>query len=258
MTGRPLLLLDIDGTLLPLAPVPGGAALEYGGMQLPYRPSVLETLRYLVWAGCEICWLTTWEAELSADLGRLLSLPPFEGPEQWVSRPNWKMHAALNIARSRRPPAWVWADDWMEDDIMEIVRARHPEALLIAPDGDEGLTDEHMTQIEAWLLPVQEVLGRLVIHLGSTLVAPLTSSLPDSSVPGRRRTVDRGPDEPASKLVRTAHRALTLVAHEGGDQSAQAWFSSTDAFLGEAPSAALRRGRLDAVLEAARAFTKSK
>jgi hypothetical protein len=90
-----------------------------------------------------------------------------------------------------------------------------------------------MTQIEAWLLPLQEVTGRLVAHLGGKYVAALTSNR-DSTAADRQRSDDEGPSEPAGKLVRAAHRAWTLVAHEASDDSARAWFITSSAALGEA------------------------
>lgn len=156
---RPLLLLDIDGTLSGYGPVADAPTLPYGSFRLPYRSEVLQALTDLAETGCEIVWLTTWPDDLALDLGNRFELPPFGVPPIRVDGPakrqtwwhGWKTRTALHLVRERRPTRWAWADDAIPTTVARRVRAGHPEALVLAPDPQTGLTHRQMTRISAWL-----------------------------------------------------------------------------------------------------------
>lgn len=154
-----LLLLDVDGVTSPYKPVPDGHVAKLGGFRLPYRPAVIAAVRELVVARVRVMWLTTWEADILPDLATALELPQLEVPERVgvtadappASWRGWKTRTALRIVREIRPDRWAWADDHLHPATMRRVRQDHPEALLVAPDGDAGLTDDHLAAITRWL-----------------------------------------------------------------------------------------------------------
>lgn len=257
MTGRPLLLLDIDGTLLPLAPVTDGAMLQYGRMQLPYRPTVIRSLRALFAAGCDINWLTTWEAEASLHLQRRLGLPPMEAPVQWSSQPNWKMHAALTIVAQHQPPVWAWADDSLTARVTRAVSTKHPEALLIRPDERTGLTDDHMDRISRWLLgepPIAGVVRTLIENVGATVVQAMTG-VTDRTAPGKWAKPGHAPSREVEARLRLGYRAWRMVAETEGKHVALAWLVGANPRLGDnTPVTYIYEGRTKEVLGAAAAF----
>lgn len=76
LTARPLLYLDVDGVLNPLAPSDPARFVrhETGGPAVRLFPEHGEWLRELS-ARYELVWATTWEHLANEHLGPLLGLP---------------------------------------------------------------------------------------------------------------------------------------------------------------------------------------
>lgn len=156
-----LLLLDVDGVTSPYKPVPDGGVARLGGLRLPYRPAVIDSVNALVAAGVRVMWLTTWEADLLPDLATALGLSKLgvpvrvgdwdDGPPTWWR--GWKTRTALAVVDELRPGRWAWADDDLRPGTIRRIRQSHPEGKVLSPDGDIGLTDEHLAFICGWLMP---------------------------------------------------------------------------------------------------------
>jgi len=154
-----LLLLDIDGTLVPYAPVEDGTDIPYGYMRLPIRWPVVRAVADLAAAGVDVVWLTSWPAELALDLGERLGLPPFAvpaHPEPFPGRRRaawwggWKTRTALTVVEERHPHRWAWADDDIPSSVRRRLRTCHPEGLVLSPDGQTGLTLRQMARLKRW------------------------------------------------------------------------------------------------------------
>lgn len=153
---RPLLFLDVDGTLLPF----GGEVRTFGDDPNPLLARLdpahgprLAALR------CDLVWATTWMADANDALSPRLGLPelpvvdwpePSDVDEQDERAGlHWKTRALVAWAGGR-PFAWV------DDEITRADRAwvaeHHPgAALLHRVDHRRGLTDADYAALGAWV-----------------------------------------------------------------------------------------------------------
>jgi hypothetical protein len=134
-TERPLLFLDVDGTLLPL-----------GHARIP--SSLLP---------CELIWATAWMEDANEVLSPLLGLPrlpvadlPEVAQEDESGVLNWKTRALVRAAAGR---PFVWADDEITGLDQAWVSAHHGGHALLHPvDSMTGLTGADLAVIDGWLL----------------------------------------------------------------------------------------------------------
>lgn len=162
MVGRPLLFLDVDGTLLSSDGWAGfDASLidwqEWQSHRNPRLAGMDRTLgRRLLELGCELVWATAWMHDANDVIAPLLGLPllpvaelpeaPLEDP---VDTLHWKT-AALVAAADGRP--FVWVDDEISDIDRAWVDAHHEgPALLHRVHPRSGLTEADLVQIGRWL-----------------------------------------------------------------------------------------------------------
>jgi hypothetical protein len=153
---RPLLFLDVDGTLLPF----GGEVRTFGDDPNPLLARLdpahgprLAALR------CDLVWATTWMADANDALAPRLGLPglpvvdwpePSDVDEQDERAGlHWKTRTLVAWAGGR-PFAWV--DDEITRADRAWVAAHHPgAALLHRVDHRQGLTDADYAALGAWV-----------------------------------------------------------------------------------------------------------
>lgn len=169
-SSRPLLFLDVDGTLIPTAGIQQPSSLEDWNTtwQTPSNPHLRSITAAhgprLLRMPCDIVWATAWMHDANRVIGPILGLPVLPvadlGDLPGVDDPtwseddesavlNWKTQALVRLA-SGRPFAWV------DDELTEIdrawVSANHGgPALLHRADSSRGLTAADICFIEEWL-----------------------------------------------------------------------------------------------------------
>ncbi|MCR3750876.1 HAD domain-containing protein [Lentzea californiensis] len=158
---RPLVFLDVDGTLLPHGGVQLPSTLEHWAeWQLPSNPHLAalapEHGTRLLALGCDLMWATAWMHDANAVIAPLLGLPqlpvadlPDAPLEDEAGVLHWKTRALVEIAAGR---PFVWVDDEISDLDRVWVAERHREgALLLRVDSATGVTDADFVRLEAWL-----------------------------------------------------------------------------------------------------------
>jgi hypothetical protein len=146
-TERPLLLLDVDGVLNPLAarPPPGFTALQIDGYEVAISARHRMWLQELV-LSFELVWATTWEGAANESVGPLLGLPElpvvtFEGERIGET---WKLGAVRAFVGDR---PLVWIDDELFADARDWADHRPAPTLLIRPASSVGMTAAHFNQV---------------------------------------------------------------------------------------------------------------
>lgn len=158
---RPLLFLDVDGTILPLRnskpfdPDQDWEAWQHGtnlhlaNIDLDHGPR----LRAL---DCDLMWATAWMHDANEVISPLLGLPDLPVVElpEWETDYtddglHWKTRMLVDVARGR-PFAWV--DDELTETDQAWVAENYPAATLLRKvDPMSGLTTEDLTAVEEWL-----------------------------------------------------------------------------------------------------------
>lgn len=158
---RPMLFLDVDGTLSPYGAAISEADIASGewatlyrgqvsDLTVPYRPVVVDRLMALRRADLvEVRWLTTWEPSLleawvDVGLGPFRSAKPAHG-----CRRSWKSNTVEQWMRANPDRRAIWADDDITPGRLRgFDRAR---LLAVSPDPAKGLTDRQLDRIERWV-----------------------------------------------------------------------------------------------------------
>ncbi|MEU6142732.1 HAD domain-containing protein [Streptomyces sp. NPDC047081] len=167
MTGPaepPLLFLDVDGTLLPLAGARLPTTLEgWGDWEQVTNPQLAKIDAghgpRLLALPCALVWATAWMHRANAVIGPLLGLPGLpvaELPEapmtDAVGELNWKTRALVEAAAGR---TFVWVDDAITDVDRAWVASHHAgQALLLGVDSGTGLTGTDLAVVADWLRQV--------------------------------------------------------------------------------------------------------
>ncbi|MER5668812.1 HAD domain-containing protein [Streptomyces mirabilis] len=163
---RPLLFLDVDGTLLP-----------YRGARLPSTPQGWEDCQdvsnpqlanidvghgpRLLALPCDLMWATAWMEDANEVIAPPLGLPALpvtdlpDLPQKYEADTlNWKTRALVRAAAGH---PFIWVDDSITDIDHARVSTHHREhALLQRVDSMIGLTDTDFAVIDDWLLePIQ-------------------------------------------------------------------------------------------------------
>ena len=159
-SNRPLLFLDVDGTLIPFgAPQADPADTATPMRRLPaganpllarINPSHGPQLSSMP---CQLVWATTWMSDANDAIAPLLGLPALplvDWPDTDDGGPtHWKTAPLVAWAAGR---SFVWVDDEITDIDRVWVAANHPSpALLHRVDAHRGLTDQDFETISSWL-----------------------------------------------------------------------------------------------------------
>ncbi|MFD7307546.1 hypothetical protein [Promicromonospora sp. NPDC059942] len=158
---RPVLFLDVDGTLLPFGgpggPSVPGAPAVWTAPSNPWLAQVDGSLGpLLVELECDLVWATAWMDAVNDVVSPLLGLPrlpvaelPAYSRDIGDDRLQWKTRALVRIAAGR---PFVWVDDVISDSDRLWVADEHPgAALLHGVDPAVGVTAGDLAQIAGWL-----------------------------------------------------------------------------------------------------------
>jgi hypothetical protein len=155
-TGRPLLLVDVDGvvSLFGFAHLPPAGLLPTSVDGIPHLLSDhAGPLLVRLSATFECVWCTGWEERAEEHLPRLLGLPggwphlSFASPGGAAER-HWKLGAIESHAGPDRPLAWV--DDAFDATCDAWAAERPAPTLLVRTEPETGLREEHVTLLEQW------------------------------------------------------------------------------------------------------------
>ena len=157
---RPLLLIDVDGVLNPLAVrrqgyvPPGFVAHDLDGLR------VFLAREHGIWltslaVDFDLVWATSWEHDADRLIAERVGVPrglpviTFEAPQTgWTA----KLPDVIRFIGDR-PGAWV--DDALGTDEYAWASSRDVPTLLIQPDHRVGLTSAHIDQLRAFALELR-------------------------------------------------------------------------------------------------------
>lgn len=104
----------------------------------------------------ELVWATGWEERANEHLPHLLELGreyptlAFDELPEWGTA-HWKLSAIERFA-DHRPAAWI--DDNFNEACRSWASERQAPTLLVHTDPAVGITDAHVSELEAWALAV--------------------------------------------------------------------------------------------------------
>jgi HAD domain in Swiss Army Knife RNA repair proteins len=159
-SGRPLLMVDIDGVISLFSDgwgVGGTGATQPGSFHsiegMPHFLSATAATHLLALEeDFELVWASGWEERADEHLPHLLGLPqrlPFLRFARAVGRANahWKLDA-IDAFAGARPLAWI--DDALNQDCHSWARDRNAPTLLVETEPSRGLTAAEADELRRW------------------------------------------------------------------------------------------------------------
>ncbi|GAA3525139.1 HAD domain-containing protein [Amycolatopsis ultiminotia] len=157
---RPLLFLDVDGTLLPYgAAQRPSTAQEWDDWQNPANPQLAQLVlghgQLLSELGCDLMWATAWMQDANEVIAPLLGLPELpvaclpDAPQQDEAGVlHWKTQALVETAAGR---PFIWVDDEITELDRAWVSAHHRgPALLYHVDSRTGVAEPDFAVLDEW------------------------------------------------------------------------------------------------------------
>ena len=155
----PIILLDIDGVLNPVAR-PGGGEMSLPGLWLP--EAKVSLVRRLAQCG-RIAWVSTWPADQTASLESQLELvvaplrvtltlraedsdeptPKLRSVRRWLTR--------MELLGEADWDAVVWIDDVLGPDAREWASNHTQPVLLERPGPAQGMSEVHVVAVEVFV-----------------------------------------------------------------------------------------------------------
>lgn len=145
---RPLLLLDVDGVLMPTgrSVPPGYERRTAGGAEIVICRQHGEWLIDLA-RSFELVWASTWGAKANESFGTVLGLPRLESIVLGdLPRDGTRKLKAVDAFAGERALAWV--DDEIYDDATTWATKRSASTLLVRTSGSVGLRQTHIDQLK--------------------------------------------------------------------------------------------------------------
>ncbi len=159
---RPLLFLDVDGTLLPKnTDVSSAHEVDWVAWQQPSNPLLSSLTRRLgdrlLTLGCELVWATGWGEDANRVIAPLLGLPQlpvvllpdYPDGDYYDDELHWKTRTLVELADGR---PFIWMDDELrQQDRTWVLENHRGRSLLHRVDAALGLLDADFTTVTAWL-----------------------------------------------------------------------------------------------------------
>ena len=156
---KPIILLDIDGVLNPVAR-PGGGEMSLPGLWLP--EAKVSLVRRLAQCG-RIAWVSTWPADQTASLESQLDLdvaplrvtltlragdsdeptPKLRSVRRWLTK--------MELVGEADWDAVVWIDDVLGPDAREWASRHTQPVLLERPGPAQGMSEVHVVAVEVFV-----------------------------------------------------------------------------------------------------------